>query len=65
MDGIVGKEIPRQKAFVKVFAVNTEDLEKELNEWIKGKEKYHEIIDIELSSSQDKSVALVLYREIG
>lgn len=65
MNGIVGKEIPRQKTFVKVFDVNTENLEKELNEWIKGMEKYHEIIDIELSSSQDKSVALVLYQEKG
>ena len=54
---------PKQKTFVKVFHVNTEDLENELNEWIRAIEKYHEIIDIEISSSQDKTVAIVLYRE--
>lgn len=54
----------KEKYSVKVFNVNTEDLEKELNNWLDTIGKYHVIKDIVLSSSQTKSVALVLYREL-
>lgn len=60
----VSKGNRKQKLFVKVFYVNPEDLEEELNDWLNIKGKYYEVIDIELSSSQSKSVLLILYREL-
>lgn len=55
----------KKKYSVKVLNVNTEDLEKEFNNWLDALGKCHEIIDIELSSSQTKSVVLILYRELN
>lgn len=51
------------KYSVKVFHVNTENLEKELNDSLNTLSKYQEIIDIDLSSSPTETVAVVLYRE--
>lgn len=53
----------KYKYSVKVFHVNTENLEKELNDWLDALGRYHEVIDIKLSSSQAESIAVVLYRE--
>lgn len=54
----------KEKYSVKVFYVNTEDLEKELNDWLDTLDKYHELIDVKLSSCQNKSVAMAIIREI-
>lgn len=54
--------------FAKVLYVNSEDLEKELNEWLSDNEYDFEITDIKLSSCyfrdcQTKSVVLIMYRK--
>ena len=53
----------KYKYSVKVFHVNTENLEKELNDRLNTFGKYPEIINIDLSSSPTETVAVVLYRE--
>jgi len=53
----------KYKYSVKVFHVNTKNLEKELNDCLNTLGKYQEIIDVDLSSSPTDTVAVVLYRE--
>lgn len=57
-----------QTTFVKEFFVNSEDVEKELNQWLKDNEENYEIVDIKISSCyfrdcQTKTIVLILYRE--
>ena len=53
----------KYKYSVKVFLVNTKNLEKDLNDCLNNFGKYQEIINIDLSSSPTETVAVVLYRE--
>lgn len=44
------REYKYQKSFVKVFHGSIENLEKEVNDWIKNNEDKYEIDDIEFTS---------------
>ncbi len=57
-----------QTTFVKEIYVNSEDLEKELNQWLKDNEDNYNIMDIKISSCyfrncQTKSVVVILYKK--
>ena len=54
-------EYKYQKTFVKVFHVNIENLEKELNDWIKSNEEKYEIVDINLlGDGQNEVIAIAV-----
>ena len=58
-------EYKNQKTFVKAFHVNAEDMEKEINDWIKSNEETCEIVDIKLlNDCQSKAIVLVICRHI-
>lgn len=53
--------------FAKVIYVNSEDVEKEMNQWLAENEKKVEIVDIKLTSCyfrdlQTKTIVLILYK---
>lgn len=57
-----------QTTFVKEIYVNSEDVEKELNQWLKDNETDCEITDIKVSSCyfrnlQTKTIVLVFYKK--
>ena len=57
-----------QATFVKELYVNSEDVETELNQWLKDNEENFEIMDIKISSCyfrdcQTKTIVLIFYRE--
>ena len=57
-----------QTTFVKEIYVNSEDVEKELNRWLKDNEDDYEIVDIKVSSChfrdlQTKTIVLIFYRK--
>ena len=63
-----GKHTHHQTTFVKEIYVNSEDVEKELNQWLKFNEEEYEIVDIKVSSChfrdlQTKTIVLIFYRE--
>lgn len=59
------REYKYQKSFVKVFHVNYEDMEKELNDWVKNNEEKYEIVDINFSiDCQDRVVVMVVCKHI-
>lgn len=43
-------EYKYQETFVKLFHFSIEDMEKELNDWIKNNEEKNEIVDIKFTS---------------
>ena len=56
-----------QTTFVKEIYVKSEDVEKELNQWLKDNEDNCEIKDIKISScyfkeNQTKTIVLIFYR---
>lgn len=53
------------KTLVKVFHLNVEDIERELNKWIKENEDAAEIVDIKLSfDNQNKVIIMVICRPL-
>ena len=58
---------PYQTTFVKEIYVNSEDVEEELNQWLRLNEEEYEIVDIKVSSChyrdmQPKTLVLIFYR---
>lgn len=54
-----------QKTFVKVFRLNIEEMEGELNKWIKENEDAAEIVDIKLLyDNQNKVVVMAICRPL-
>ena len=54
-------EYKYQKTFVKVFHVNIENMEKELNDWVKHNEDECEVVDIKFASDcQANAVVMVV-----
>lgn len=63
-----GKHKYRQTTFVKEICVNSEDVEEELNQWLRLNEEEFEILDIKVSSChyrnlQTKTIVLIFYRK--
>lgn len=59
----------QQATFVKVFYVNSEDLEKEINKWLADNEDSCEIKEIKQSScyfdkSQTKAIVTIFYKPL-
>lgn len=57
-----------QTTFVKEIYVNSEDVEEELNKWLRLNEEENEIVDIKVSSChyrdlQTKTIVLIFYRK--
>lgn len=57
-----------QTTFVKEIYVNSEEVENELNQWLKDNEEDYEILDIKVSSChfrdlQTKTIVLIFYRK--
>jgi 5'(3')-deoxyribonucleotidase len=63
-----GKHKYHQTTFVKEIYVNSEDVEEELNQWLRLNEEEYEIVDIKVSSChyrdlQTKTIVLIFYRK--